>query len=247
MVTIKDVYDNLKKYDKKNELTISDNGEIIELKIGSDDKIIAMDDYLSINFKNESITHWHPDCDGMYIYFLRIIKGIEKIPTKKDIKKRQRKFYLIVYISFIMCFLFYLLISEIKLLPILITFILILVFFLSLFLQVIFIEKIRDKRNGIGNQNERYQITETVVIKNDNVIAAYQFSKNNKQKVLKDHYCGCFYCLKIFTPEEITIWLGDEEETAVCPFCGINSVIGESSGYSITKEFMTKMHHHWFK
>lgn len=67
----------------------------------------------------------------------------------------------------------------------------------------------------------------------------------------KDKVCGCFYCLTIFSPEEIDDWLIDDNDadrlgTAICPHCGIDSVIGESSGYPITKEFLKKMYDHWF-
>jgi hypothetical protein len=51
--------------------------------------------------------------------------------------------------------------------------------------------------------------------------------------------------LKIFSPTEITDWC-DNEETAICPHCGIDSVIGESSGIPITKLFLKGMHKEWF-
>ncbi len=42
-------------------------------------------------------------------------------------------------------------------------------------------------------------------------------------------------------------WEYDDNLTAFCPFCGVDSVIGESSGYPITKEFLEKMKEWWFK
>lgn len=63
---------------------------------------------------------------------------------------------------------------------------------------------------------------------------------------MNDSSCGCFYCLTIFSPSEIVEWIQDEKETAVCPYCGIDSVIGESAGYPITKEFLEKMQKYWF-
>lgn len=86
-------------------------------------------------------------------------------------------------------------------------------------------------------------------------IEAHKFSNNNMEQLKKDNKCGCFYCLKIFSPKEIEEWLFSEEEnnsydkygTAVCPYCGIDSVIGESSGYPITKEFLSRMKKYWFK
>ncbi|MFC7370963.1 cytoplasmic protein [Fictibacillus iocasae] len=74
----------------------------------------------------------------------------------------------------------------------------------------------------------------------------HDFSYKNRELLEKDQICGCFYCLKIFHPSEIDEWEGENEDTAFCPYCGIDSVIGESSGYHITKEFLVKMNTEWF-
>lgn len=80
----------------------------------------------------------------------------------------------------------------------------------------------------------------------EDVIMAHKFCTNNKPALRKDKICGCFYCMKIFNPNEIKIWIKDTYGTALCPYCGIDSVIGESSGVPITKEFLEKMNKHWF-
>ncbi len=77
-------------------------------------------------------------------------------------------------------------------------------------------------------------------------IEAHKFSSNHKEQLLQDKICGCFYCLTIFNPSEIDFWIKDVSGTAVCPYCSIDSVIGESSGFPITKEFLEKMHSYWF-
>ena len=77
------------------------------------------------------------------------------------------------------------------------------------------------------------------------VIKAHQFCKNNKDILLKDKLCGCFFCLKIFAPTEIKDW-ADENKTAICPYCGIDSIISESSKFPITKEFLEEMKEYWF-
>ena len=78
------------------------------------------------------------------------------------------------------------------------------------------------------------------------IIEAHKFSSNNKNSLLKDKKCGCFYCTEIFEPSEIENWLNEASGTAICPYCGIDSVIGESSGFPITKEFLNKMRDYWF-
>ena len=78
------------------------------------------------------------------------------------------------------------------------------------------------------------------------IIAAHKFSSCHREKLLNDSLCGCFYCMKIFNPNEIEMWVEDPLGTAVCPCCGIDSVIGEYSGYPITNEFLTEMNKYWF-
>ena len=78
------------------------------------------------------------------------------------------------------------------------------------------------------------------------IVEAHKFCSNHKKALLNDQKCGCFFCLKIFDPKEITDWIKDTEGTAICPYCGVDSVIGESSGFPVTKEFLSKMNEYWF-
>ncbi len=79
---------------------------------------------------------------------------------------------------------------------------------------------------------------------------AHSYSRNHRSELEKDSVCGCFYCLRIYSPSEIEEWLdeenGDPRGTALCPYCGIDSVLGESSGYPITRAFLQKMKEEWF-
>ena len=80
----------------------------------------------------------------------------------------------------------------------------------------------------------------------DDIIEAHKYSINHRSKILKDKKCGCFYCLKIFSPTEIADWIEDKSGTAICPYCCIDAIIGESSGFPITEEFLLKMKNYWF-
>lgn len=80
---------------------------------------------------------------------------------------------------------------------------------------------------------------------------AHAYSNNHKAALEKDNLCGCFYCLEMFPPSKIDEWIIDDNPcdylgTAICPYCEIDSVIGESSGYPITKEFLAAMNKIWF-
>ena len=76
--------------------------------------------------------------------------------------------------------------------------------------------------------------------------AAHRFCTNNAASLQKDKKCGCFYCLKIFPPSEIKSIICEGEGTALCPYCGVDSVIGEHSGFPITPEFLAEMKEYWF-
>ena len=78
------------------------------------------------------------------------------------------------------------------------------------------------------------------------VAAAHKHSSNHRDDIEKSDQCGCFYCLEIFSPTEILDWV-DDGSCALCPRCGIDSVIGEKSGYLITREFLRKMNDYWFQ
>lgn len=75
---------------------------------------------------------------------------------------------------------------------------------------------------------------------------AHKYCSNNKEELLKDQKCGCFYCLAIFYSKEIEEWVGINNDTALCPYCGIDSIIGESSEYPMTEDFLKEMNLYWF-
>ena len=82
------------------------------------------------------------------------------------------------------------------------------------------------------------------------VIDAHKTSIRHKDLIMRSQKCGCFHCLAIFEPSEIMAWTNTSEpeakHTALCPECGIDSVIGSESGYPINKDFLTSMQQHWF-
>ena len=80
---------------------------------------------------------------------------------------------------------------------------------------------------------------------NDDHITAHKLSSYHRSELERSTLCGCFYCFAIFPPSEIIEWT-DDGQTALCPKCPVDSVIGSASGYPITLEFLQRMHDHWF-
>jgi hypothetical protein len=89
-----------------------------------------------------------------------------------------------------------------------------------------------------------------ILAKKPGHLAAHAHSSDHRKEVLRSDFCGCFYCLEIYSPARILDWVDEDIEgvgkTALCPECGIDSVIGSASGYPISKEFLRTMHDHWF-
>lgn len=77
---------------------------------------------------------------------------------------------------------------------------------------------------------------------------AHLHSSGHQVEVLASSQCGCFRCLELYPPDEIEEWVVDppEGKTAICPRCGIDSVLGGESGYPLTDEFLEAMNAHWF-
>ncbi|WP_202410247.1 hypothetical protein [Pseudomaricurvus sp. HS19] len=66
-----------------------------------------------------------------------------------------------------------------------------------------------------------------------NLSALHKQSLRNRKHQSTAHQCGCFFCLSIFDASRVTqFW--DDETTAVCPLCGIDSVIYDSQVESLT-------------
>ncbi len=75
---------------------------------------------------------------------------------------------------------------------------------------------------------------------------AHTHSSRHKAEVQASNVCGCFYCLKTFPPSDIREWI-DKGQTALCPHCVIDSVLGSKSGYPVTDQgFLRRMYDRWF-
>ena len=84
----------------------------------------------------------------------------------------------------------------------------------------------------------------------ERVKVAHKKSNYHREEIIAGKLCGCFYCGHIFKPSDITQWIDKNQkgvgQTATCPKCSIDSVIGEKSGFPITEDFLAAMNSHWF-
>lgn len=75
-------------------------------------------------------------------------------------------------------------------------------------------------------------------------IAAHRHSINNRLEVMRSALCACFDCLATFPSSTITGWT-DDGDTALCPRCGNDTVIGDAAGHPLTPALLEKLHSHW--
>jgi hypothetical protein len=76
---------------------------------------------------------------------------------------------------------------------------------------------------------------------------AHKLCTCNETVLRASELAGCFYCCKVYPASEIKEWIRENrgERTAVCPKCGIDSVIGSNAAV-LSDEFLSAMEEYWF-
>ena len=83
----------------------------------------------------------------------------------------------------------------------------------------------------------------------DALKAVYSHSIRNEESINNSDFCGCFHCISIFPVADVKlsdlIIEKDGFKTAICPICGIDSVIGDAS-VEITAEILEALNGLYF-
>ncbi len=74
---------------------------------------------------------------------------------------------------------------------------------------------------------------------------ASKYSIYNMSELEKSDKAGCYYCKSIFDISEISETT-DNGKTAMCPKCGIDSVLPDSSPFKLDKNTLTELNKYWF-
>ena len=84
----------------------------------------------------------------------------------------------------------------------------------------------------------------------------HKFSSRNRQLLEESDLAGCFYCQARFAPSDILDWipenLDDSSEgldsgvTALCPKCGIDSVLPSAAPIQFDDTLLSDMKAYWF-
>lgn len=75
--------------------------------------------------------------------------------------------------------------------------------------------------------------------------AAHKHSSHHRAEIEASARCGCFFCFRTFASADIKTWT-DSNQTALCPGCGVDSVIGSASKHRLDDTFLRRMHTHFF-
>lgn len=76
-------------------------------------------------------------------------------------------------------------------------------------------------------------------------VAAHKHSTRHRTEIEASARCGCFFCFRTFPSAAIKTWT-DANQTALCPACGVDSVIGSASQHRLDDAFLRGMHTHFF-
>lgn len=78
---------------------------------------------------------------------------------------------------------------------------------------------------------------------------AHKACFKNWRILKKSKTCGCFYCLRVYAASEVGDWCveRDRRRTALCPYCAVDSVIPDASGWPLDADFLKKMKCWWLE
>lgn len=84
-------------------------------------------------------------------------------------------------------------------------------------------------------------------IKNERFEMYAKHAKDNELEIIQSDLCGCYFCRHIFSAREVSDWVEDEHHvSAVCPECGMDTVIGDHSGVPISKDLLKEMNDYFY-
>lgn len=86
--------------------------------------------------------------------------------------------------------------------------------------------------------------------KNEKLRRLHKYCTFNKELIKKSKKCYCFYCKSTIDVEDMlkpTVQYIDGGKTALCPKCGIDSIIPDATGEEITDKVIDEMYEYWFE
>lgn len=102
-----------------------------------------------------------------------------------------------------------------------------------------------------------YSVTETLTKKmniatlsDEELHEMLTHCKGNRKEIEASSHCVCLYCQEVYRATEVKDYIIDSsldfKETALCPRCGANTVLGDVTGIPFYEELIAKLHCHYF-
>lgn len=103
--------------------------------------------------------------------------------------------------------------------------------------NIVSLSKIKKYYCAILSNMENNELFETI----------FKHTANNEIEILTSENCSCVFCRHTYSARLVKDWVSDNKGTnAICPNCGIDSVVGDSSGYTFDKEELKQINLYFF-
>lgn len=88
-------------------------------------------------------------------------------------------------------------------------------------------------------------LTAEYEMKMDDMTDAYMHTSYNRKEIELSKSCCCISCRNFFPPSEVKDYT-DDDQTAICPYCGEAALIGDASKIDMDANLVSNMHIHYF-
>jgi hypothetical protein len=78
------------------------------------------------------------------------------------------------------------------------------------------------------------------------ILSASRLSLNNLQQLKDSKWAGCYFCLTIFEASMVTDFTCSTDTSGICPYCFIDSVLGDMISFKINQENLLQLKQYWF-
>ncbi|MES1954185.1 hypothetical protein SAHY_06373 [Salinisphaera hydrothermalis EPR70] len=78
----------------------------------------------------------------------------------------------------------------------------------------------------------------------------HAMSTQHREQILRSRVLGCFVCVTRFEVSAVDTWWDPDDhgigQTATCPYCGLDTVIGDAMGVELTDDLLSALEGYLF-
>lgn len=72
-----------------------------------------------------------------------------------------------------------------------------------------------------------------------------QLAMKNRKLIEQSKNAGCFKCMQIFPSTDVKEYT-DNDQTVLCPLCGVDSVVGDMCGFNLSEHVLRNANIFWY-